>query len=77
MSQEYKIIADKWWAANGAHVGVVAVEGAIGDWAAYIGIGAGESHQLEAHDIAARGGKLLKKHACLLFPYLNAKRYRE
>ena len=54
-----------------AKIRVVAVKGAAGDWAAYVGLA-------DRHDewIATRGAKLFADEAAALFPILNPTRYR-
>jgi len=47
---------------------VVAVEGAVKDWAAYIGAVPGDSHDKEYQDVARHGTKLSRGFAELLFP---------
>ena len=55
----------------------VAKEGAIGDWAAYIGAVLGKNHEREAEEVAGRGSKLPKKVAELLFPNWASKDWRD
>jgi hypothetical protein len=50
---------------------VVAVEGAVNDWAAY----AQDSHWEPEH-VAHRGDKLSAEEAAEIFPFLRAERYR-
>ena len=50
---------------------VVAVFGAVGDWAAYCG-----ARQLSDEEIRDCGVKLYAKEAEPLFPYLNIESYR-
>jgi hypothetical protein len=49
----------------------VAVFGAIGDWAAYVGV-----RQLTDEQIRDNGVKLYANEAAPLFPYLNIESYR-
>ena len=53
----------------------VATEGAINDWAAYIGAVAGENHITEAEGVRKHGSKLPQTIAEYLFPYF-AKRFK-
>jgi hypothetical protein len=68
-----KILAQK---ALHRRVLVVAVEGDIGDWAAYIADVPGKSHATEAQKVAEEGEKVIKEIAQLLFPWIELK-YRE
>ena len=52
-----------------------AVEGAINDWAAYIGAVAGNNHMHEAEEVRRNGTKLPLEIAEYLFPYF-AKRFK-
>jgi len=45
----------------------VAVEGAVGDWAAYIGAVAGKNHETEVQEVAEKGSKLHRDLAKFLF----------
>jgi hypothetical protein len=56
------------------HVLAVAVEGAIGHWAAYVGIVTGVNHSEEAKEVARSGTKLPRRRAAELFPSI-AKKY--
>ena len=55
---------------------VVAVAGAIEDWAAYVGVVPGIDHEEEKHKVMANGTKLMKHIACAIFPTLDPKAYR-
>ena len=46
----------------------VAVEGAVGDWAAYIGAVPGEDHDEEWKRVGKTGAKLRQEVAEVLFP---------
>lgn len=61
------------YVALGHDVLVVAVEGEIGDWAAYIGSVPGVSHEREYMEVAQTGNKLRRDVAELLFPDYAAK----
>lgn len=50
------------------HVIAVAVEGAVKDWAAYIGAVEGKNHEIESKKIARNGAKLPHAVAKVLFP---------
>jgi hypothetical protein len=54
----------------------VAVEGAIGDWTAYIDAVAGSCHSSEAEEVTRTGVKLDVGVAALLFPHLDIKKWR-
>lgn len=54
----------------------VAKEGAIGDWAAYIGAVPGNSHENEWPEVAASGSKLPESVANALFPHFARFEYR-
>jgi len=58
------------------HVLAVAVEGAVGDWAAYIGSVEGNNHHNEYRKVRDRGSKLPKEVAELLFPDFKKLRWR-
>jgi len=47
---------------------VVAVEGAVKDWACYIGAVKGENHEREFMQVAQHGTKISEKMATMLFP---------
>jgi hypothetical protein len=59
-TQEYRAIASR--------VLVVAVRGAIGDWAAYVGDVSGKNFSEESVEVAANGTKLDRKVAEFYFP---------
>ena len=54
----------------------IAVEGAVGDWAAYIGAVPGDNHEREYHLIMSNGTKLPENVAKLLFPGWVRMRWR-
>lgn len=60
MKTEYRALSSK--------VLVVAVEGAIGDWAAYIDAVPGNNHDNEFFEVAEHGAKLDRHLAEILFP---------
>ena len=64
------------WLALDSKVLVVAVQGEMKDWAAYIGAVPGEKHDLEWQQVARRGTKLPKAVALLLFPTWKKLRWR-
>lgn len=65
----------KEYRALDSKVLVVAVEGDVGDWAAYIGAVPGNNHFKEIEIVASHGTKLDKEIAELIFPNW-AKSYR-
>jgi len=69
MSQERKVR----WIALHTRVIVVAVEGSIGDWTAYIADVPGESHDYEWQEVMRSGAKLPREVAEALFPDFAAK----
>ena len=64
------------WRALDKNVLVVAKEGAIGDWAAYIGAVPGNNHHDEYERVAALGSKLPESIANELFPSYKSWDYR-
>lgn len=56
------------WVALDMRVIAVAVEGEVGDWAAYIGCVPGNNHESEVGGVALRGTKLPRRFAEVLFP---------
>lgn len=54
----------------------VAVEGAVGDWAAYIGDVNGENHDQEQYEVARIGTKLPQEIAETIFPNWKHLRWR-
>jgi len=65
------------WKTLDQHVIAVAVEGAIGDWAAYIGAVPGKRHSTEWQDVLTNGSKLPRKVAEILFPEFKHLLWRE
>ena len=59
------------------HVLVVAVEGEIHDWTAYIGAVNGQRHVEEVESVAAHGTKLPKHLALAIFPALKSLSWRD
>lgn len=64
------------WKPLAFDVIVVAVEGAVGDWAAYIGAVPGDNHEHEWMKVRDRGSKLRKEVAEVLFPDFKKLRWR-
>jgi hypothetical protein len=48
-----------------------------GDWSVYVDAVPGYNHDCEWDSVAANGDKQSKEIACVLFPYLEQKPYRE
>jgi len=73
--EEAEIVSEEReeWKALDSHVIVVAVKGAMNDWAAYIGSVAGKNHDLEWREVLSNGTKLSKKVAEVLFPHFAEK----
>lgn len=65
------------WYPIDSRVIVVAVEGAVKDWAAYIGAVPGKNHREEWCDVRDFGTKLRQEVAELLFPHFKALRWRD
>jgi len=65
------------WRALDTHVLAVAVEGAVSDWAAYIGAVKGRDHGKEWKKVAETGTKLPKEIAEILFPGFKHLRWRD
>lgn len=66
-----------YWNANGIGICIVAKEGAVADWAAYIGADDGQ-HEEECVAWTVRlGCKLSRTQAHRWFPGLPIERYRE
>ena len=59
------------------HVLAVVREGAIGDWAAYIGAVDGKRHEDSVEKVASNGTKLPKALAEMLFPEFKRMVWRE
>lgn len=64
------------WKPLANDVIVVAVEGAIGDWAAYIGAVVGDNHEHEWMKVRDHGSKLRREVAEVLFPDFKKLRWR-
>lgn len=58
-----------------ARVLAVAVEGEVGDWAAYIGAVKGWNHNKEWQEVRDNGSKMSEEAASLIFPEF-AKKFR-
>jgi len=73
-----RIGSNSEWKALDTRVIVVAVQGAIGDWSAYIGAVQGDNHELEWIQVANEGSKLPRRLAEAVFPEWASKLvYRE
>jgi hypothetical protein len=69
MSSDRPKIVD--WFALDRRVLVVAVEGEVKDWSAYIGAVEGQNHSVEIWEVARHGTKLPYKVAKVLFPMVD------
>ena len=69
MEKPNKLMYRTFALANG--VVVVAVEGAVKDWSAYIGKTEGNNHYKESFEVAKYGAKLPYKVAKVLFPEMD------
>jgi len=66
------------WKALDSRVLVVAIEGAVGDWAAYIGaINSQGRHEDALQEVAGTGTKIPQGLAEYLFPKWKELRWRE
>jgi len=65
------------WKALDRRVIVVAVEGEVEDWAAYIGAVQGDRHSEEWQEVAEYGTKLPKNIAEILFPQFRNLEWRD
>jgi len=66
------VMAHRYWCPNGIGIAVVAVRGAIGDWAAYIGAEPTGWREQDAVEVAAANGdKLGEDLARAIFPYIE------
>ena len=79
MGREYKVIGvnERWYPTPSGMdrrpVTVVLVEGSVGDYACYVGIGTKD----DAQGIAAHGDKITFAEACCHFPFgLEEGKYR-
>ena len=66
---------NRYWNGNGKGICIVAKEGAVGDWAAYIFADDGWSEENLIVETIKRGMKLLEREARAFFPLIN-KPYR-
>lgn len=73
---ERKILSAEWWPTKDGCIGIVAVEGENGDWAAYIGVGRGANIRVDEIHIAEWGAKMHPDHARIFFDWLDIARYR-
>lgn len=64
------------WVALACRVLAVAVEGEVGDWAAYVDAVEGEDHDREWQAVAKSGEKMSREVAELLFPDFKDLRWR-
>lgn len=64
------------WRALDRKVIVVAAEGYVKDWAAYIGAVPGERHEDEWEEVLEHGSKLSPEVAKILFPNFKRLHYR-
>ena len=60
-----------WVQALDRKVLVVALEGEVNDWSAYIGAVEGNNHSQEWQEVARTGTKLDREIAEILFPYFK------
>ena len=65
------------WKPLAIDVIVVAVEGEVEDWSAYIGAVAGQNHDYEWQKVRDYGSKLPKEIAELLFPDFKKLQWRD
>jgi len=75
--EELRVLSYNYWNANGIGICIIAVEGHVADWAAYIG---GDDGQRTEECVAWTkrfGCKLSRKQANRWFPELPIEAYRE
>jgi len=75
--EHLRVLNYSYWNANGAGICIAAVEGAIADWAAYIGADDGMRSEDCVEWTIRRGCKLSRKQANRWFPELPIEAYRE
>jgi len=72
-----RVLAYTYWNIAGAGIVILAREGRVDDWGAYIGALCGHATEEEAiAHVAAYGAKLSKEQALRWFPKLPAEAYR-
>ena len=72
-----RVLEYNYWNTNGVGIVIVALEGHVSDWAAYIGAISGYHTEEEAIAWTARhGAKLASVQAARWFPGLPAEAYR-
>jgi len=76
MSKEHPGAPMVEWKALSCQVIAVAVEGEVGDWAAYIGAVDGRDHEKEWPEVAKYGAKLDRRIAEILFPQFKKLKWR-
>lgn len=64
------------WRVLGHRVIVVAKEGQVNDWAAYIDAVPGQNHNNEWQQVRDHGDKISERVARVLFPEFDKLRYR-
>ena len=69
----YKVIG---WLVMSQKVLVVATQGTVGDWSAYIDAVPGIDHKNEIKEVIERGSKVSPRIAAAMFPDLDIKKYR-
>lgn len=72
-----RVLNYSYWNANGKGICIVAVEGGIVDWAAYIGADDGQRTEECVEWTVRHGCKLSRTQAHRWFPELPIERYRE
>jgi len=72
-----RVLNYSYWNANGKGICIVAVEGGIVDWAAYIGADDGQRTGECVEWTVRHGCKLSRTQAHRWFPELPIERYRE
>ncbi len=75
--EQLRVLNYNYWNANGAGIAIVAVEGGVADWAAYIGADDGQRTEECVEWTIRRGCKLSRDQAHRWFPQLPIEAYRE
>ncbi len=75
--EQHRVLNYSYWNANGIGIAIVAKEGEVADWAAYIGGDNGWSTEDCVEWTIRHGCKLSRLQANRWFPALPIERYRE
>jgi hypothetical protein len=75
--EQLRVLNYNYWNANGIGISIVAVEGGVADWAAYIGADDGKRTEECVKWTVRHGSKLSRDQAHRWFPDLPIEAYRE